>query len=97
MNPAFNRDRKDQIVTRVMHPRLDVEFKRIKRQTLAKAEKLYNLASYFSAYKVPPNLVDNLEALLIRAFPNDVTNVKMQRIRRKKTATKQSSKRIKTE
>jgi hypothetical protein len=41
--------------------------------------KLYDLAAYFSAYEVLPEMVDDLEALLIRAFPNDMLNYKMEK------------------
>lgn len=89
MNLAFNRDRKDQIITLVRHPSRDVEFRRADeqdRQPRAKSERLHNLAAYFSAHEVIPNMVDKLEALLIRTFLNDITNVKMQRIGKKRMA-----------
>ena len=36
------------------------------------------LAAYFSAYEVPVALIDDMEAFLIRAFPNDLLNKKME-------------------
>jgi hypothetical protein len=82
MNLAFNRSRSAQVMTLVRHPERDVEFKpaHIKvRQPTDMALKLHDLAAYFSAYEVIPEMVDDLEALLIRAFPNDLLNFKMER------------------
>ena len=83
MNLAFNRDRSAQVMTLVRHPERDVEFKpaHIKiRQPVDRTLKLHDLAAYFSAYKVIPEMVDDLEALLIRAFPNDLLNFKMEKL-----------------
>ncbi|MBP1203646.1 hypothetical protein JOD97_001660 [Duganella sp. 1411] len=82
MNLAFNRHRSGQIMTLVRHPTRDVSFKsaHIKvRQPTDTMLKLYDLAAYFSAYEVLPEMVDDLEALLIRAFPNDMLNYKMEK------------------
>jgi hypothetical protein len=82
MNLAFNRDRSAQVLTLVRHPERDVEFKPANskvRQPTDTTMKLYDLAAYFSAYEVLPEMVDNLEALLVRAFPNDLLNYKMEK------------------
>jgi len=42
---------------------------------------LYELASYFSAYKVAKPLIHNTEALLIRSFANDLYNMKMEKMK----------------
>ncbi|WP_426212283.1 hypothetical protein [Massilia sp. TWP1-3-3] len=82
MNLAFNRDRSAQVMTLVRHPWTDVNFKPAHiqvRQPKDQQLKLYDLAAYFSAYEVIPEMVDDLEALLIRAFPNDLLNYKMEK------------------
>lgn len=82
MNLAFNRDRSAQVITLVRHPTNDVEFKPASlkvRQPVDQTLKLHDLAAYFSAYEVVPEMVDDIEALLIRAFPNDLLNFKMER------------------
>jgi len=82
MNLAFNRDRSAQVMTLVRHPKNDVEFKpahRQVRQPVDQILKLHDLAAYFSAYAVIPEMVDDLEALLVRAFPNDLLNFKMEK------------------
>jgi hypothetical protein len=82
MNLAFNRDRSAQVMTLVRHPENDVDFKpaHIKiRQPTDRMLRLHDLAAYFSAYEVIPEMVDDLEALLVRAFPNDLLNFKMEK------------------
>jgi DNA-binding transcriptional regulator YdaS (Cro superfamily) len=82
MNSAFNRDRSAQVVTLVRHPLNDVAFKSAHlqvRQPKDRVLKLHDLAAYFSAYEVVPEMVDDLEALLVRAFPNDLLNFKMEK------------------
>lgn len=82
MNSAFNRKRSGQTMTLVRHPYRDVAFKsaHVKvRQPKDQNLKLHDLAAYFSAYEVVPEMVDDFEALLIRAFPNDLLNYKMEK------------------
>jgi hypothetical protein len=94
MNLAFNRDRSAQVITLVRHPHKDVGFKAASvkvRQPTDRALRLHDLAAYFSAYEVIPEMVDDLEALLIRAFPNDMLNYKMEKfgkVARKAARTK---------
>lgn len=94
MNLAFNRSRSTQVITLVRHPIRNVEFKpaHIKvRQPKDTTLKLHDLAAYFSAYEVIPEMVDDLEALLIRAFPNDLLNFKKERFGK---AARKNSKKI---
>lgn len=82
LNLAFNRDRSYQVMTLVKHPTIDVEFKpaHLKvRQPKDIKLKLHDLAAYFSAYEVTNEMIDDLEALLVRAFPNDLLNSKMEK------------------
>jgi hypothetical protein len=46
---------------------------------LQKRAGLYDLADYFSAYSVDDGMINDLEALLVRGFANDLLNVKMER------------------
>jgi hypothetical protein len=83
MNLAFNRDRSTQVVTLVKHPVNNIAFEpahKSRRQLVDRTLKMHDLAAYFSAYAVIPEMVDDLEALLVRAFPNDLTNFKMERL-----------------
>lgn len=43
-----------------------------------KPVQLHELAKYFSAYQVDPEMVHNIEALLIRAFADNLMNKKME-------------------
>ena len=84
MNLAFNRDRKGQDIVLVKHPVNNVVFHLASekvRQPLTRNLRLTQLAAYFSAYAVVDDMVDAVEGLLIRAFPNDTFNTKMEKIR----------------
>jgi len=82
MRLAFNRDRGEvQSLARVQHPDRKVPFRRAeekRRQIVTREVPLHELASYFSAYSVDRDATDSLEALLIRAFPNDLLNKKRE-------------------
>ncbi|MEW6563273.1 MAG: hypothetical protein AB1400_08610 [Pseudomonadota bacterium] len=82
MNLAFNRDRNAQVITLVRHPTKDVDFRPANekvRQPTSVNLKLHDLATYFSAFEVTDGMVDELEALLVRVFPNDLLNFKMEK------------------
>lgn len=82
MNLAFNRDRSAQMVTLARHPKKDVQFLTASekvRQPRSVNLKLHDLAAYFSAFAVADGMIDELEALLVRAFPNDLLNFKMEK------------------
>lgn len=81
MNLAFNRTREVQMVTLVKHPDRNQEFQtgyEKLRQPKATNLKLCDLAAYFSAYQVDDAMIEDLEALLVRGFPNDLLNIKME-------------------
>jgi DNA-binding transcriptional regulator YiaG len=81
MNAAYNRDRETQKVFRVLHPKSG-EFKTSeekRRQVKLTWRHLCHMAEYFSAYRVEDGLINELEALLVRSFANDVLNIKMER------------------
>jgi len=81
MNLAFNRNREVQKITLTHHPDRNQEFqsgheklRQPKRTQLA----LCDLAYYFSAYMIDYGMIDDLEALLVRGFANDLLNAKME-------------------
>jgi hypothetical protein len=82
MNNAFNRDRGEvQSIKRVSHPKNGVEYRapqEQRRQIFKQTTPLHDLASYCSAYEVPDQLIGKFEALIIRAFANDLVNVRME-------------------
>jgi hypothetical protein len=86
MNVAFNRDRGEvQRIKRVRHLsrrqlyRTNDEKTRQIRDYLV---PLHELAAYFSAYEVDDSMIDDLEAMLVRSFANDLLNVRMERFTR---------------
>lgn len=95
MHSAFNRPRAAQKISAVHHPTNNVEYKPASeklRQPVDTPRKLHEIAAYFSAYEVAAPLLDDFEALLIRAFPNDLLNFKMEKMgrNRAKKATKKA-------
>jgi hypothetical protein len=83
MNLAFNRSREEvQSIKLVQHPSRGQSFKpgyKHARQPAWRSLKPYDLASYFSAYWVVDGMIDDLEALIVRGFANDLLNIKMER------------------
>lgn len=83
MNLAFNRPRDGvQSIYLVEQPKRCQEFVPASIRGLQPKHvqlKLYDLAHYFSAYKVDDGMINDLEALLVRGFANDLLNVKMER------------------
>jgi hypothetical protein len=91
MHSAFNRTRSAQRVAVVRHPKINVAYKPASeklRQPVDTPKKLYELAAYFSAYEVATPLIGDFEALLIRAFPNDLLNFRMEKMGGASKATK---------
>lgn len=83
MNLAFNRIRDVQKIMRVRHPERNQVFKTSdekKRGIKHATVRLYDIASYFSAYQVADGMVNSVEAMLVRSFANDVLNVRMESI-----------------
>jgi len=82
MNNAFNRTREAQSIKMVRHPKSSTRFRSSDekhRQIQDTNLKLSDLAEYFSAFEVSPGMISELEALLVRAFPNDLLNRKTER------------------
>lgn len=79
---AFNRKRNVQMIALVRHPERNQAFKpgyEKLRQPKDSQLELFDLAAYFSAYAVDRGMIDDLEALLVRGFANDLLNVKMEK------------------
>jgi hypothetical protein len=83
MNAAYNRDRGDlQKIRLVAHPaeREYTPYEEKVRQPEPVKVDLSYLAYYFSAYRVEPNsMIGMFEALIVRAFANDLLNKKMEK------------------
>ncbi|NHZ39917.1 helix-turn-helix domain-containing protein [Massilia aquatica] len=81
MNLAYNRKRDIQKISLVRHPERNQEFKpgyEKLRQPKDTQLELFDLACYFSAYRVDDGMIDDLEALMVRGFVNDLLNVRME-------------------
>ncbi|MFI3188723.1 hypothetical protein BCS42_08835 [Crenothrix sp. D3] len=83
MNSAFNRKRFPQKAFLVDHP-TNSQFKPAYeklRDIKVRNVYLFEIAHYFSAYYTHDALIINLEAFLIRALANDLTNSRMEKIK----------------
>lgn len=81
MNLAFNRHRELQKIALVHHPDRNQDFKpgyEKLRQPKDTQLELCDLACYFSAYQVEDGMIDDLEALMVRGFANDLLNARME-------------------
>jgi hypothetical protein len=81
INLALNRDRDVQTIKRVQHPQNNVAYRTSdekKRQISSRQAKLYEMASFLSAYEVSPPVIGVFEAMLVRSFANDLLNIRME-------------------
>lgn len=93
MKMAFNRGRGDiQKIKRVRQPSRKQAYRTSNekaRQIRDFVVPLYELAAYFSAYEVADNMINELEAMLVRSFANDLLNKRMERFgQQRRTARK---------
>jgi hypothetical protein len=92
INLAFNRNRGAvQTIKRVRHPTRQQEYRTSDekaRQIGDYIVPLHEIASYFSAYRVSDGMIDDLEALLVRSFANNLLNIKMERFARSRKSAK---------
>ena len=82
MTSAFNRERTNHQAFFVSHPTTGSTFSpawKTPRQPNKRIVYLHDTAHYFSAYEIAPELIPNLEALVIRAFCNSLSNKKMEK------------------
>lgn len=82
MKSAFNRDRQTQKIRTVNHPVTGTGFKPA-YESPRKIELLHmqlaDLATYFSAYEVDIDMINNVEALLVRVYANGLLNARMEK------------------
>ena len=84
MKGAFNRERQAHKVYQVKHPKTGASFTpawKKQRQPRSKVIYLHDTAKFFSAYEVTPELIGNLEAMIIRSLCNDVSIIKMEKFK----------------
>jgi hypothetical protein len=90
-NNAYNRGRKDlQTIRRVPHPTRNQPYatsEERSRQIRHQQVSLHELAKYFSAYEVDIELIDEIEAVLVRSFANDLLNKRMERFGQQRRAS----------
>ena len=82
MTSAFNRERSNHQAFFVSHPTTGKTFftaSERPKQPKKRVVHLHDTAHFFSAYKVVPELISKLEALVVRAFCNSLSNKKMER------------------
>lgn len=83
MNNVYNRSRDEvQRIKIVSHPSRNVLYRKSAEQTRRisdRALQLNDLAYYVSAYEIKPHsMIGMFEALIIRAFANDLLNKRME-------------------
>lgn len=81
MNHAFNRSRLTQTLFQIAHPHRNQLFKpqyEQARQPRRCHLRLHELAAYFSAYAIDDGMIEDLEALIVRGFANDLLNIRME-------------------
>lgn len=92
MKGAFNRKRDGlQGIKRVPHPTRNQAYKTGKeksRQIREVSIPLHEMAHYFSAYEVAEGMIDELEALLVRSFANNLLNKRMERFGQQRSAAR---------
>ena len=84
INSAFNRERQAHTILKVKHSTTGASFEpawKKLRQPRRKVVYLHETAKYFSVYEVSEHLIGNLEAMLIRALCNNISNVKMEKFK----------------
>lgn len=82
MTNTFNRERSNHQSFFVTHPTTGSTFSpawKSPRQPVKRTVFLHDTAHYFSAYEVVSELIPTVEALLIRAFCNSLSNKKMEK------------------
>jgi hypothetical protein len=83
INNAYNRERSIQNIRRVEHPQRKQAFRKAdeqRRQIKPANIQLHDMAAYLSAYRVADGMISEVEAMLIRGFPNDLLNVKVENL-----------------
>ena len=83
LHSAYNRRRSVQNILRVKHLQSRKDFRtsdEITRQIRPVNVPLHELVEYVSGYRVAEGMIENVESLLIRAFPNDLLNKRIENL-----------------
>jgi hypothetical protein len=83
MNLVLNRERTNQKIFIPNH-NYRGDFSLASEKDIQIKEKqvfLYDIALYFSAYDIDTKLIHNLEALIIRSIPNNLTNKRIEKFK----------------
>lgn len=92
MNLVLNRDRGQlQTIKRVNHPERKMGYRTSdekSRQILDQSVSIWEIASYFSAYEVADEMIEDVEALIVRSFANNLLNKRMENFERHRKRTK---------
>lgn len=95
VNLAFNRSRGElQKIRRVKHPTRKQAYKTSdekSRQITEQVVPLHELAAYVSAYQVVDGMIDEVEAMLVRSFANNLLNKRMERFGQQRKAKKRKT------
>jgi hypothetical protein len=79
---AFNRKRENQTIYRTNYPESGNSFTEVYKDKNRKIRKhnlkLHDLATYLSVYEVESSLISPFEAALIRIFPNQIMNSRVE-------------------
>lgn len=88
MKFAFNRERGDlQKIKRVKHPAGKNRYRTSDEKSRQIREfeiPLHDIAHYFSAYQVADGMINEVEAMLVRSFANNLLNKRMERFGQQK-------------
>lgn len=82
MKSAFNRDRKTQQLRLVEHPVTGTGYRAAcdaPRDIVKTHLQLCHMATYFSAYEVSKDMINNIEALLVRVYANGLLNARTEK------------------
>jgi hypothetical protein len=86
MNLALNRDRKQlQKIKRVNHPERKMGYRTSdekSRQIVDQPVSIWEIARYFSSYEVADEMIEDVEALIVRSFANNLLNKRMENFAR---------------
>ncbi|MCG9875913.1 MAG: hypothetical protein MH321_14140 [Leptospiraceae bacterium] len=89
MNTSYRNSAKELQLFNVQHPSNNLEYRSMEeitnRRIVNRKQTLFEAASYFSAYEVTIEAyIPVIEAMLIRCFPNNIANKRMENFPRPK-------------
>lgn len=84
MNNAYNRGREAvQFIKKADHPVWKGQYRDAStsgKQIVKRSVELHELAAYVSVYEVAEGMIGKVEALVVRAFANDLLNIRMEKL-----------------